>query len=219
MKPTRYVNRDEAILEIARGRRVLHLGCVGNTDLSPEERIRLAQNSLHWKLTANADVVGVDYSAEVIEEYRRLGIFQNIVFGDVQRLEETELYGIFDVIIAADIIEHVSNPGVILEGIKIFCNTESRVVITTPHAFGLPNFIRFLLGRFRDGNEHVVTFNFDNIQNLLRRHGYAIERFDTCFQAFANSNGWLFPIGKRFFENIPKLGGTILLVAHTGTPR
>lgn len=214
MKPTSYVNRDEAILEIARGQRVLHLGCVGNTDLSSEQRIQLAQQSLHWKLSKQADVVGVDYSAEVIEEYKRLGIFNNIFQGDVQRLEDLKFEGTFDVVIAADIIEHLSNPGGMLTGIKQLCNDASRVVITTPHAFGLPNFIRFLWGNFTDGAEHVMTFNFDNMHNLLVRQGYGIEKFVTCFQNHASSSKVLFPIGKRIFTTFPKLGGTILVVAH-----
>jgi 2-polyprenyl-3-methyl-5-hydroxy-6-metoxy-1,4-benzoquinol methylase len=214
MQPTRYVDRDEAILEIARGRRVLHLGCVGNTDLPSDERVRLAQRSLHWKLTAQAEVVGVDYSSDVIEEYKRLGIFNNIIPGDVQVLHEIKLNDSFDVVIAADIIEHLSNPGALLEGIKLFCNDKSRILITTPNAFGLPNFIKFSLGHFRDGEEHVMTFNFDNIKNLLKRHGYEIERFDTCFQPFAKSHGFLFPLGRSVFQTIPKLGGTILVVAR-----
>lgn len=214
MQPSSYVDRDEAILDAARGRRVLHLGCVGNTDLPPDERVRLAQSSLHWKLTAQADVVGIDYSAEVIEEYRRQNIFHNIIAGNVQLLQEVKLEGLFDVVIAADIIEHLSNPGALLEGIKPFCNTASRILITTPSAFGLPNFIKFLLGHFRDGEEHVMTFNFDNINNLLKRHGYEVVRFDTCFQHFAKSSRLLFPIGKSVFKAFPKLGGTIFVVAR-----
>jgi 2-polyprenyl-3-methyl-5-hydroxy-6-metoxy-1,4-benzoquinol methylase len=214
MQPSRYVDRDKAILDVARGRRVLHLGCVGNTDLRSDERVRLSETTLHWKLSAEAEVVGVDYSADVIEEYRRQNIFHNIVPGNVELLEEVKLQGLFDVVVAADIIEHLSNPGALLQGIKLFCHDKSRILITTPNAFGLPNFIRFLLGRFRDGDEHVMTFNFDNIYNLLKRHGYEIERFDTCFQTFAKSHSFLFPIGKSIFRTIPRLGGTIFIVAR-----
>jgi len=214
MKPATYVNRDQAIIEIARGRRVLHLGCVGNTDLSSDQRVHLAPHSLHWKLSKQAEVVGVDYSAEVIEEYKRLDIFNNILPGNVQRLEELELKGTFDVVIAADIIEHLSNPGGMLDGIKHFCSNVTRVVITTPHAFGLPNFIRFLRGHFKDGEEHVMTFNQDNLRNLLTRHGFEIERFDMCFQSHSSSRKVLFPIGQRIFRIFPKLGGTIFVVAH-----
>jgi 2-polyprenyl-3-methyl-5-hydroxy-6-metoxy-1,4-benzoquinol methylase len=215
MRPSRYVSRDQEILKIARGRRVLHLGCVGNTDLPAHERVRLAKESLHWKLTTQADVVGVDYSCQVIEQYRQLGVFDNIIHGDVQSLQSVNIEGVFDVVIAADIIEHLSNPGALLQGIRRFCTPSSQVVITTPHAFGLPNFLRFCVGKFRDGEEHVMTFNSDNVRNLLKRHGYRIERFDTCFQVFARNSRLGFRAGKIVLETFPKLGGTLFLVART----
>lgn len=212
--PGYFLDRDRAILDIARGRRVLHLGCVGHADQTPEERVRLARNTLHWKLSDTADTTGVDYSREVIDEYRRLEIFDNVVPGDVQRLDEVALDGRFEVVVAADIIEHLSNPGAMLDGIKRFCGDDTRVVITTPHAFGRPNFLRFLAGRFRDGAEHVMTFNVDNICNLVERHGYTVERLDTCHQPHARRHGLLFALARAVFAAMPKLGGTLFMVAR-----
>jgi hypothetical protein len=88
------------------------------------------------------------------------------------------------------------------------------VVITTPHAFGILNYIRFIFGRFRDGNEHVLTFNTDNVSNLLSRHGYRIDRLDTCYQAQAKRRGILFHLIRRVLSFLPKLGGTLFIVAR-----
>lgn len=214
MNPTCYVDRDKEILMLAKGRRVLHLGCVGHTDLSPEERVHLAQRSLHWKLTAIADVTGVDCSLGVIEEYKKHNIFTNIVYGDVQALKDVKVNGVFDVIIAADIIEHLSNPGEMLEGMKRFCDDDTQIVITTPHAFGLPNYIRFLMGKYHDGHEHVMTFNSDNIRVLLMRHGFKLKRLSSCFQSHAKSKQFLFPIGKTLLKKFPRLGGTLLTLSQ-----
>ena len=214
MRPSHYLDRDQAIVEIARGRRVLHLGCVGHTDCPPEQRVQSAPQTLHWKLSEAANTTGVDYSADVVAEYERLNIFDNIVPGDVQRLEDIAVDEIFEVVVAADIIEHLSNPGALLDGIKRFCDHDTRVVITTPHAFGLPNYVRFVLGRFRDGAEHVMTFNICNILNLLSRHGYAIDQIDTCHQAHAKKRGAAFTVAKAFFETAPKYGGTLFVVAR-----
>jgi len=79
---------------------------VGFSDLLSEERVILARQSLHWKLSQVADVVGVDYSAQVVEQYSKLGIFTSIVPGDVQELAKLPLGRRFDVVIAGDIIEH-----------------------------------------------------------------------------------------------------------------
>jgi len=209
----RFLDRDREILALASGRRVLHLGCVGHTDFAAADRVRLARETLHWKLGARAETVGVDYAREVVEGYRAEGIFDNIVIGDVERLDDLDLGRDFDLVIVADIIEHLSNPGAMLDGIRRLCGEGTRVIITTPHAFGLANVLRHVGGRFRDGADHVMTFNQDNIRNLLARHGFAIERLDTCHQAQARRHGALFPLGRALFTALPRLGGTLFIVA------
>jgi len=93
----------------------------------------------------------------VIEEQRNLGIFDSVVHGDVERLDELPVDQKFDTVIAGDIIEHLSNPGQMLAGIKRFCGSDTRVIITTPNAFGAPNYLRYSAGRFREGAEHVMS--------------------------------------------------------------
>ena len=211
----KYVDRDQAVLDAAKGRKVLHLGCVGFTDLATNDRIRLARESLHWKLSKTADVIGIDYSRRVIEEYERLGVFRNIRYGNLERLHEVALEGTFAVIIAGDVIEHLSNPGLMLEGVKKFCTPDTTLIITTPHAFGLPNFIRWCLNRFREGDEHVMTFNADNIRNLLTRHGYAITNINSCFQSISRNqhSPIVFTGLKSLLGVFPRLGGTLIVEA------
>ena len=86
-----YVAKEDFILRIASGRSVLHLGCVGFTDVAPGDRAKFAKQSLHWKLTQVSETVGVDYSLAVIDEYRNLGVFTNILAGDVERLDELQI--------------------------------------------------------------------------------------------------------------------------------
>src|ERR1051326_7493363 len=209
----RYLNKEAAILEMAHGRKVLHLGCVGFTDLPDGDRVALAKQTLHHSLTQSADVVGVDYSAAVVREYDRLGIFKNILVGNVETLGDLPLNQTFDLVIAGDIIEHVSNPGLMLDGIKRFCRVDTKVVITPPHAFGVPNFIRFLVGRFHDGAEHVATYHMENLHCLLSRHGYVVEEMATCHQSAATRLP-MFRLGKAVFRRFPKLAGTIFAVAR-----
>jgi len=211
-----YLERDQAILALCRGRTVLHLGCVGFTDCSFSDRVRQAKESLHWSLSQMARVTGIDSSAAVVREYQRLGAFNNIIVGDVERLDELEIADKFDVILIADIIEHLSNPGLMLEGIKNFCWPDTQIVVTTPHAFGLPNYLRFLTDRFHEGAEHVMTFNMHNVRNFLERHGYRIEEISTCWQVYAKQRGILFTLGRNFFSYFPKLGGTLFVVATPG---
>lgn len=213
---TMYLAKEDFIVRMSAGRKVLHLGCVGFTDLSREDRVQAARRSLHWKLTDCAETVGVDRSAEVIEDLAQLGVLDNIVAGDVERLEETPIAGTFDIVVAGDIIEHLSNPGRMLEGIKRFCGPETRLIITTPNAFGAPNFLRHCLGRFREGDEHVVSFNSQGLATLFRRHGYEVVEMHTCFQprsAEGRSKAG-FAVARRILEMFPRVGGTLLAVAR-----
>jgi SAM-dependent methyltransferase len=210
-----YVAKEDFILRIASGRSVLHLGCVGFTDVAPSDRAKLAKQSLHWKPTQASETVGVDYSIAVIDEYRKLGVFTNIVAGDVERLDELPITQKFDVVIAGDIIEHLSNPGRMLDGIKRFCTSETRVIITTPNAFGAPNFLRYSAGTFREGAEHVMSFNQQNLATLLDRHGYSLSELHTCFQprSMEQHVSAFFTLGRKVFEFFPRFGGTLLVVA------
>ena len=208
----RYVSRDKNIIDLAKTKKILHLGCVGFTDLETSDRVKSAKDSLHFTLTEIADTTGIDYSSDVIQYYQENGIFNNVVFGDVEKLEAVDIIDTFDIIVAGDILEHLSNPGLMLEGIKRFCNKKTIIIITTPHSFGLMNFIRFIFGKFIEGNEHVMTFNVQNILNLLNRHGFTVNSIDTCYQKYATMKT-LFFVGEVFFKLFPKFGGTLFVVA------
>lgn len=91
----------------------------------------------------------------------------NIIVGDVEQLQNLPFNGTADLVVAGDIIEHLSNPGLMLAGLRRFCRPDSLLLLKTPNSFGLPNSVRFVLRRFREGKQHVVTFNQWNIEQLL----------------------------------------------------
>lgn len=210
----KYFDRDEELIKIAQNKTVLHLGCVGFADSDNKERILLAKKSLHFTLTNISQVTGIDYCNEAIEYFKEHGVFDNVLHGNVEYLDDINLDRIFDVIIAGDILEHLSNPGLMLEGIKRFSDNNTLLIITTPHSFGLLNYIRFILNKFREGNEHMMTFNLNNIENLLTRHNYEVKSIDTCHQKHAKNNKLLFIFGKLFFSIFPKFGGTLFIAAR-----
>jgi SAM-dependent methyltransferase len=209
----RLIDRDAELIHLARGRRVLHLGAVGYADLSAEERVTRAPNTLHWSLTNVGDVTGIDYSRDVVDAYRRDGIFSNVIYGNVENLSAVDRIGTFDLIIAADIIEHLSNPGLMLESVKRFCNNDSEMVITTPNAFGISNLMRYMVGTFHEGAEHVMTFNMYNLCQLMHRHGFSVVRTDTCYQHHAARKRF-FKIKRAVLRKVPAFGGTLLIVAR-----
>lgn len=210
-----FFNRENAVLDIARGKKVLHLGCIGGSNLALSDRIANAEQSLHRKLTNIADVTGVDISADVVEWYRSHGIFSNVLVGDAEHLELVELPSPFDVIVAGDIIEHLANPGLMLSGVRALCHRDSILVITTPHAFGLMNFVRHALHQFEDGKEHVMTFNSQNIVQLVERYFFDVDKVATCYEQQSIARyGPFFKPGQYLFRMFPAFGGTLLLTAH-----
>jgi 2-polyprenyl-3-methyl-5-hydroxy-6-metoxy-1,4-benzoquinol methylase len=210
---TEWFDREATILSLAAGRSVLHLGCVGDPDLAAGELADAYRCGLHARLTAVATTVGVDRNAEALQRWRQDHGVDNTITGDVEDLSELPLGTTFDLIVAADLIEHLSNPGRLLDGIRALCERDTEVVITTPNAFGAANYLRYLRGTFADGEEHVAMFNPVNIVTLLERHRFRVERLATCHQASAVDSR-VFRIGAPLLGRFPKLGGTLFVVAR-----
>jgi 2-polyprenyl-3-methyl-5-hydroxy-6-metoxy-1,4-benzoquinol methylase len=137
----RFQPKHAAILGRCKGTKVLHLGCVGNNDSSTEHKVVASPSTLHLKLSSLAEVTGVDISADAVAEYRRTGICDNILVGDVEQLGKLGLGREFDWVVIGDLIEHLSNPGLMLDGVRALCREDTRVILTrllTPS--GLPHF-------------------------------------------------------------------------------
>ncbi len=220
LRLSRYVDRSATLLDLCRGRRVLHLGCVGFTDCSLPEKVALARQSLHKKVSEVADCVGLDIDQETIEQLKGAGVFQNIMVGNAERLEQMggQLKP-FDVVLAGDIIEHLSNPGAMLEGAKAHLKPGGCLLVSTPNSMGLPAYLRYVTGRFQEGRQHVLCFNGVTLAQLLERHGYEITQAFSCYQGSAGQPaGLAFRLGRAFFERFPKLGGTLLFVARVPSP-
>ena len=214
----RYVDRYAEINARCQGKRVLHLGCVGFTDCLIEDKILLARQSLHQRLTEIADCVGIDLDKETVDQLQKRGVFQNVMVGDAERLDALPVkLELFDIVVAGDIIEHLSNPGKMLDGIKRLLKPNGCLLLSTPNSMGLPAYLRYVTGRFHEGLQHVLCFNPITLAQLLQRHGYYVAESFSCHERNAQAaHGLLFGAGKAFLQCFPKLGGTLLFVAQVG---
>jgi 2-polyprenyl-3-methyl-5-hydroxy-6-metoxy-1,4-benzoquinol methylase len=158
----------------------------------------------------------VDLDAETVGQLRSAGVFTNIRVGDAENLDAcTQGVEPFDLVVAGDIIEHLSNPGKMLDGARRLLKPGGALLVSTPNAFGLMGFLRYLRGSFREGEQHVMSFNALNLAQLLARHGYRVTEALTCHQEHAKSAHKLgFRAGVWWFRRFPKWGGTLLLVAE-----
>ena len=88
----------------------------------------------------------------------------------------------FDVIIGGEVIEHLSNPGSFLDGIKRFLRPDSKLVITTVNAYCAMRFAIYGLRGKRGHNEpvhpdHVSYYSYRTLTLLLKRHQLRLDEF------------------------------------------
>jgi SAM-dependent methyltransferase len=166
------VNREDWILSRVRSGRVLH---AGPTDNFYTQARAASETLLHQKLMkAGVDVVGVDIDLAGISTLRSHGI-DNILHGDVERLEELFSAGTMDTVLAADVLEHLNNPGHFLRGARHVLSPSGKLVITVPNAFSFKKFVGVALFRQeRNHPDHVAYYSLMNLYQLLNRFGFEI---------------------------------------------
>ena len=216
--PDRYISRVEYLRERCRGRRVLHLGCSSGQFLQD----RLKRNSLLHSILAEeaGELYGVDLDETSLETMRAMG-FHRLYHGDAERLDDLDLEKTFDVVVAGDLLEHITRPGAMLDGVKRFLRKPGQFIVSTNNAFGLHYQLRRWTGRYREHPEHVAFFSPETLTHLFERHGY---RLEAMFGAYTEPpHTWTqhlkFAIGQPLFRLAPMLAGTLIVIAEPDTAR
>jgi 2-polyprenyl-3-methyl-5-hydroxy-6-metoxy-1,4-benzoquinol methylase len=155
------------IRNICRGRKVLDVGCIGQ-DVTAE-----TENWLHNEIKEVAsDVTGVDISIEKIAAFNQLG-YHMLNPSQLERENET-----YDVVIMADVIEHVNDPVVFLKSYAKYLNDSGKMVITTPNANRAVNFFSiFFFNNYSVNDEHTCWFCPKTLNEVVARSGLNIMEF------------------------------------------
>jgi len=164
--------RVDEIINYCINKSVLHLGFVQHDQY--EENI-IKNTWLHSKIDKVAkNLVGIDYlekNVNILKEKYNYEAYS----ADVMDLIKLDLDKKFDVIICAELIEHIENPGLMLDGIKKFMNKNSILIITTPNPWAI-NHIKFINKNIPEdkwvNKEHVTWFSYGTLSKLLTRKGY-----------------------------------------------
>jgi ubiquinone/menaquinone biosynthesis C-methylase UbiE len=173
------VDRVSFLKEVARGKKVLHLGCTGYPFT---EEIIKNEAMLHFELQREArELYGFDFDREGLETMRAHKV-KNLYFADLENLQAVELDETFEVIIAGEMIEHLSNPGLFLRGIRRFMRPETNLVITTINAYcGMRMWTYGLRGRGGVHEpvhpDHVAYYSYSTLKVLVEREKLKINRF------------------------------------------
>ncbi len=173
------VDRVEFIKKMCEGKKVLHLGCTNYpfTEISIENDMLL-----HHELKKVAQTLyGFDFDRSGLEILEKAGE-TNLHFADLENLDQVELNETFDVIVAGEMIEHLSNPGLFLRGIKRFMHENTALVITTINAYsGMRFFIYGLRGRGGEREpvhpDHVAYYSYKTLSMVINREDLKIKEF------------------------------------------
>ncbi len=160
-------------------REVLDVGCVGKSGI------------IHSKIAKVAkECVGIDIDVEKVKMMRRLGY--NVIVADA---ENFSLNRKFDVIVAGELIEHLSNPGLFLDCVRKHLKKTGYLVLTTPNARALRIFLNKPFT-----SEHVQLYNLRALTNLLQRHGFQVTSIQFFWSDAKNLLGKLYDqLFVRFF--------------------
>lgn len=213
LKLNRYVSRIEYLRQICRGKRVLHLGCSSGRYVED----RLDRGSLlHAILHEEAkELYGIDLNPESLVLMRDQLGFQNVYEGNAERLDEWNVDELFDVVLAGDLLEHLTCPGAMCKGVRRFLRDGGQFVVSTNNAFGLHYQLRRWTGSYTEHVEHVCFFSPETLVHLLERHGYRVQEMHGGYTEPPHS--WkqkiMFAIGSPLFKLMPVLAGTLIVVA------
>jgi len=162
-------------------------------------------------------VSGIDFSKEAVALAMKKGIdaYQADIEEDAMPFQEHS----FDVVVFAEIIEHVFDTDAFLEKIKKYLIKDGQIVLTTPNLATFGRRLMLLLGRnplievsCHDGAAgHIRYFVKESLCALLKAHGFEVEVFTSDVINFSNSGNIFLRWPVRIF---PTLGKSLIVRAR-----
>lgn len=169
-------NRDEVILRLCRGKRVLHIGAAD----SPYTYEKFASGLLLHKRLGDvaATLLGIDLDAEAANWLNSQGLPETLTM-DMNQVSELGFTP--DVIVFGETIEHVVNLGACLETLKACMKEDTLLIISTPNCFHLRFTSMVLRNHEKIHDDHKVGFTYGLLYQLLKSQGLAINDFYFTF--------------------------------------
>ena len=180
-----YCNKIDWIIKFIKEKKVLDLGCVQHNLAKAKD-----PDWLHGILVSHAkSVLGVDYLQNEVSALKLQGY--NIVCANVEKME---LGDDFEVIVAGDLIEHLSNFGQFMERISEHLGEGGIFLVTTPNPVNILRFVQVLFsGRAGANPEHTCWFTEKVLDQLAARYGFNIldvAYVDDSYQYYNKKKWW-----------------------------
>lgn len=96
-----------------------------------------------------------------------------LIRGDAEtvRLDRT-----FEVVFAGELLEHLTCFTQFFDTVRAHLDPGGSLVLTTPNAFGVSNFVYRLGGAVRVNDDHTCWFCRDTLRQLLAKNGFTMEQ-------------------------------------------
>jgi len=197
---------------------VLDIGCCGW--YSHREGAFELEGWLHYNIKKSSkNVFGIDKSKECIEFLRDKGYDV-----EVANAENFHLNQKFDVIVAGELIEHLSNFQGFLNSVRKHLKEGGLLILSTPNMFYFQNTLFLILrGYPAVHKEHTCWFDEITLRQLLGRFGFSVEKIMYTTERYTREKFEFKNIILRIIEKLipyKKLRyGNIIIVAKTQAER
>ena len=171
--------KHKLIADIVENKVVVHYGCVDDDKELISEKLDKGYY-LHKVVTEKSkETIGIDINRDAFKFLRKKGI-DNIYYGDVEDPKSFDIDNNYlkraNVLLIPDLIEHLNNPGNMLQGIKESFNKNIKIYIFTPNPFAWYNFVATLFNKEIYTDYHTVYFTTESMKIILQRYGFKLVR-------------------------------------------
>ena len=128
------------------------------------------------------EVVGIEMNPEMAQQAQT--ILDQVIIGDVQKIDLPYGQNYFDCIICADVLEHLYDPWSVLIKLKNHLSDAGYLLLSVPNVQHWSMIARLLSGRWDYRDEgildctHIRFFTQKSLQGLLQRAGFQIEKLN-----------------------------------------
>jgi len=161
------------IYPFIKGKSVLDVGCVDH-DVTRANQEKFWSHLFLSEITK--ETVGIDIEEKSIEIMKKMGFKVYLMDAEKIKFERK-----FDVVFAGEVIEHLTNPGLFLQGASKVLKDSGKIIVTTPNTFSVNRFVRVLQHFKSDpvansNPDHVAYFTPSYLTTLARKENLKVTK-------------------------------------------
>lgn len=166
------VVRDDFIVKHCADKHVLHVGC---TDYPFFQTAFAEGYLLHDKVAkVSKRVVGIDTASDDISAM--LGHGYVVKEMDAQTMANHAWDEAFDVILLADVIEHITNPGLVICEARKLLAPKGTIVVTVPNTFGIVRYLKSFFRYEQVHPDHIAYYSSGVLETLAERMDLQVQK-------------------------------------------